>query len=182
MGYRKKAAELVDSQKAVRPVMRARDAYKLLYQGVFGVGHIMGPCAWDYLQREASELDAAEQPNEPLMEPISVDGSIVRLNLRPFIRGGHQLSQLMEALRLSNIQGKPSDLLALWKAFTELVWSGRLDFDHSEVEEINKILNRTSPQPMHHTNEYREAYHPAYRVVSRREAFKILGLNEATLL
>ena len=46
--------------------MRARDAYKLLYQGVYGVGHIMGPGAWDYLQREAKSLDIKDQLGDPL--------------------------------------------------------------------------------------------------------------------
>ena len=53
MGSWKRIAELVGEHKAIRPEMRARDAYKLLYQGVFGVGHIMGSGAWDYLQSES---------------------------------------------------------------------------------------------------------------------------------
>jgi hypothetical protein len=176
MGSLRKVAELVAVHKRTRPEMRARDVYKLLYQGVYGVGHLMGPGVWDYLQREAKSLDVKDQPGEPLMESVSVDASMVRVNLRPFIAKNYSLIKLMEAMRNSEIKGKPSEFLELWDAFTELVWSGQLDFDQEEVCNVNKSLNRDKPEPMHHTQQYRDAYHPAYRVVLKREALKIIGL------
>ncbi len=169
-------AGLIGSHKVARPEMRARDAYKLLYQGVFGVGHIMGPGAWDYLQKEAAGLDLKAQTNDPIFEDVAIDGSVVRVNLRPYIRNGYPLISLMEAMRLSDITGNPSVFLEEWDSFAELVWSGQIDFEHNEVDAINKALDRAKPQPMHHTPQYREAYHPAYRVVRRREILKILGI------
>jgi len=169
-------AELVGAHKAARPEMRARDAYKLLYQGVYGVGHLMGPGAWDYLQKEAASLDVKDQPGDPLMESVSVDGSVVRVNLRPFLAKGYPLIQLMEAMRNSEVVGNPKDLIEIWEAFAKLVWSGQLDFEHNEVDAINRDLDRDAPQPMHHTEQYRDKYHPAYRVVRRREILKILSL------
>jgi len=176
MGTWRRVAELVGEHKAARPEMRARDVYKLLYQGVFGVGHIMGPGAWDYLKSEATSLDLQVQPSDPLLEDVSLDGSVVRVNLRPFLRGGHPLVKLMEAMRLSEITGNTVAFLEAWDAFAELVWSGQLNFDHSEVDAINKAIERTKPQPMHHTQQYRDAYHPAYRVVRRREILGIIGI------
>ena len=169
-------AELLGAHKAARPEMRARDAYKLLYQGVYGVGHLMGPGAWDYLQKEAASLDVKDQPGDPLMESVSVDGSVVRVNLRPFLAKGYPLIQLMEAMRNSEVVGNPKDLIEIWEAFAKLVWSGQLDFEHNEVDAINRDLDRDAPQPMHHTEQYRDKYHPAYRVVRRREILKILSL------
>jgi hypothetical protein len=176
MGSWKRVAELVGAHKAARPEMRARDAYKLLYQGVYGVGHLMGPGAWDYLQKEAASLDVKDQPGDPLMESVSVDGSVVRVNLRPFLAKGYPLIQLMEAMRNSEVVGNPKDLIEIWEAFAKLVWSGQLDFEYNEVDAINRDLDRDAPQPMHHTEQYRDKYHPAYRVVRRREILKILSL------
>ncbi len=176
MGSWKRVAELVSEHKAIRPEMRARDAYKLLYQGVFGVGHIMGPGAWDYLQSEAKSVDLGDQPGEPLMESVSLDGSIVRVNLRPFISKEYPLNKLMEAMRESDIAGNPQVFLESWDTFAELVWSSQLDFEHNEVDTINKALDRAKPQPIHHTQQYKDRYHPAYRVVRRREILKILGI------
>lgn len=36
-----------------RPLMEAIDVYKLLYQAVFGVGHILGENAFDRLQERS---------------------------------------------------------------------------------------------------------------------------------
>jgi len=176
MGSWRRVYDLVAQHKAVRPEMRARDAYKLLYQGVFGVGHIMGPGAWDYLQEEAKKIVLTDQPADPLMESVSLDGSVVRLNLRPYIREGHKLPSLMEAMRHSDIEGNPAEFLELWDTYAELVWNGQLDFEHDEVDGIGKALDRAKPQAMHHTPQYRDAYYPAYRVVRRREVLKILGI------
>jgi hypothetical protein len=176
MGSWKKVAELIILHKCARPEMRAKDAYKLLYQGVFGVGHIMGPGAWDYLQKEAAGVDVNDQPKDPLMESVSLDGSVIRVNLRPYIREGYPLNYLMEAMRNSEITGDPTQFVEEWDAFAELVWSGQLNFEHNEVVALNKDLDKSAPQPQHHTPQYREAYHPAYRVVRRREILKILGL------
>jgi hypothetical protein len=166
---------LVSSHFSLRPRMMTRDVYKLLYQGVFGVGHIMGPGAWDYLKREGNSLDLNYQPEESLMESVSLDCSVVRVNLRPFLRGGYSLKVLMEAMKASNISGKASEFLALWDVFRDLVLSRRLALNIVDVDEINKLLDRTTPQPMHHTPEYREAYCPAYRVVSAQEIQKKMG-------
>jgi hypothetical protein len=173
----KKVAELVVLHKEARPEMRARDAYKFLYQGVFGVGHIMGPGAWDYLQKETTGIDLNDQLGDPLMESVSLDGSVVRVNLRPYMREGYLLNHLMEAMRNSEVTGDPVQFVEIWDAFAELVWSGKLDFEHNEVDAINTSLDRNNPQPQHHTPQYREAYHPTYRVVRRREILKILGLE-----
>jgi hypothetical protein len=176
MGSWKKVAKLIILHKGARPAMKAKDVYKLLYQGVFGVGHIMGPGAWEYLQKEVAGVDINDQPGDPLIESVSLDGSVIRMNLRPYIREGYSLNHLMEAMRNSEITGDPTHFVDIWDAFAELVWSGQLNFEHDEVDAINKGLDKNAPQPQHHTPQYREAYHPAYRVVRRREILKILGL------
>jgi hypothetical protein len=81
-----------------RPLMRATDFYKLLYQGEFGVGHILGEGARKRLQEEAISIDLADHPDEPLVEAVSEDGSMVRVNLRPYLRQRLSLDRLYEAM------------------------------------------------------------------------------------
>jgi hypothetical protein len=176
MGSWRRVAEFVGEHKAARPEMRARDVYKLLYQGIFGVGHIMGPGAWEFLLSETNSINTNEQLSDPLLESVSIEGSIVRVNLRPFIREGYPLNKLMEAMRESDLAGSPTAFIETWDAFADLVWSGQLLFEHNEIDAINNVLDRAKPQPMHHTQQYRDAYHPAYRVVRRREILKILSI------
>lgn len=152
--------------------MRATDVYKLLYQGVFGVGHLFGEDTWHRLEAEARVLRLDEQPEEPLFEGISVDGSMVRVNLRPYLRQGLPLSRLFSAMEESAPEkGRVEEFLKAWSIFKELVGSGRLMFDDEEIEELNRDLELGGCQPRHHSDAYRRAYAPAYRVV-KREVFE----------
>ncbi len=155
-----------------RPRMRVQDVYKLLYQGVFGVGHIMGMDAYPRLLEEAGRIDLQDHPWEPLVEPASVDGETVRVNLRPYLRRGGSLEQLYEAMEESSaVKGDPGEFMALWGLFKELAEEERLGLDVENIRGYDEELKAGGPAPRHHSAEYREAYYPAYRVV-RRQVFE----------
>lgn len=148
--------------------MRATDYYKLIYQSVFGVGHIMGDDARLWLEKEAEEVDLAHQPDEPLVESISVDGSIVRVNLRPYLRRGLPLEKLFSAIvETAEVGGSEEEFLESWAVFRKLAEEGELDIDKEELEDLEEELQRKGIRTHHHTEAYREAYKPAYRVVKR---------------
>ena len=110
--------------------MEPRDLYKLLYQGVRGPEHIIASPK-DFTERlveEWDKLDLAE--NDPLWESIRPDGSLLRLNLRPFkARGGH-LDGLVAACLETGLRpwGIPSELQLAWEGVTaacrEHSWPG----------------------------------------------------------
>jgi hypothetical protein len=152
-----------------RPRMRVQDVYKLLYQGVFGVGHIMGEDAYGRLLEEAGRIGLQDHPWEPLVEPASVDGETVRVNLRPYLRRGGSLEQLFEAMKESSaVKGDPGEFMALWGLFKELAEEEHLGLDREAIRRYDEELKAGEPAPRHHSSEYREAYYPAYRVVRRR--------------
>ncbi len=161
--------------------MRATDAYKLLFQGVFGVGHIMGEEAMERLQEEVGRIDPDEHPWEPLIEEISADGSMVRVNLRPFLRRGLPLDGLFKAMKETvALEGVAEDFLRGWRAFNELVESGVIAVDKGELERLNRELEENGIRPHHHSAAYSEAYYPAYRVVrweKVKDAFPDIELN-----
>jgi hypothetical protein len=71
------------------PAMQIQDIYKLVHQAAMGSEHAIssarGPRMW--LERELAEMGSG--PEETLIDPISGDGQIVRVHLRPFLaRGG----------------------------------------------------------------------------------------------
>lgn len=151
-----------------RPLMRATDFYKLIYQGVFGVGHIMGGDARTWLYREAEAVDLDDRPEEPLIEGISPDGSVVRVNLRPYIRLGLPLEGLFRAMEeTALIEGSADEFMEAWRALRGLVDSGVIDVNPGELEELDEELDREGCKPHHHSEAYRQAYSPAYRVVRR---------------
>ncbi len=162
-----------------RPLMRAKDAYKLLYQGVFGVGHIMGDESWAWLKAEAEGLDLEDQPDEPLLEEVSADGSVVRLNLRPYLRRGLSLEKLFSAMKeTASLGGSPMDFLKAWAMFKTLANSGEISADKAEIEALDEGLQSGECRPQHHSDAYRDAYHPAYRVVRRESLTSVLDSNE----
>jgi hypothetical protein len=64
-----------------------------------------------------------------------------------------------------------------WGVLLGMVESGELELDKNGLDEIQKIIESNGLKPMHHTEPYREAYYPAYRVVWKPfldEAFGLL--------
>jgi hypothetical protein len=166
---------LVNRHLAERPALTPRDVYKLLYQGVFGVGHILQAGAEGYLQREASELDLLEHPGETLTEPVSVDGAVIRVNLRPYVRRRLPIQKLYEAMLASQVKGDPEAFLALWDEYVASVRNGEVRMNSAEVEEFNRGVDRVNIKAMHHSPAYRDAYHPAYRVILASQLGEILA-------
>ncbi len=153
----------------MRPGTRVQDVYKLLFQGVFGVGHIMGEDAYQRLLEEAGRVDLLDHQGEPLLEPVSVDGEVVRVNLRPYLRQGGSLDDLYEAMKGSSaVKGDPEEFMSLWGLFKELAEEEKLGMDQKTIDEYDEELRTRGPEPRHHSAGYREAYYPAYRIVRRR--------------
>jgi len=169
-------AGLVAEHHGRRPLMRAADWYKLLYQGVFGVGHILGEASYDRLVEEAGRVRDLGPRDEPLLERVSADGSMVRVNLRPYMGMGGSLEELLGAMQASSsLHGSPARFIRLWRRFKALAGQLHLGLDHQEVCELDDLLSDRGLVPMHHTPEYREAYYPAYRVVGLSELQRALG-------
>lgn len=175
MGAREKVEALLKEHVERRPLMAATDVYKLLYQGVFGVGHILGEGARARLIDEAETISLEDHPEEPLVEAVSPDGSMVRVNLRPYLRKGLSLEGLYEAmLETAEIEGDPAKFLEAWNVFKDHVKNGIISINKSDVEALDKEITDEGVRPHHHSEAYREAYYPAYRVVKRDALDKIL--------
>jgi hypothetical protein len=148
------------------PEAQPRDFYKLIYQGVFGVGHIISIKAKDYLLEEAKRVALSDYPVRPLLEPVSPEGLMVRVYLRQFMRMGLDLDRLFTVMRRSaELEGSEDVFLKRWRVLRDMVESGKLGLDHDGLDEIQKTIETSGLIPMHHTEPYREAYYPAYRVV-----------------
>jgi hypothetical protein len=161
-----------------RPRMEVRDVYKLLYQGVFGVAHLMGEEAWERLREEAERVAQMDHLDEPLVEAVSVDGGLVRVNLRPYIRQGGDLRALYRAmLESSEHEGDPTEFASLWGLFKEAAAELKLDTDDETIRLYDRSLEEKGPEPRHHSAAYREAYYPAYRVVMRRMFEEYTGFS-----
>ena len=156
--------------------MRGTDFYKLIYQGIYGVGHIMGEGTWDCLVKESEKLDLKKQANEPLVENVSADGEVIRVNLRPYMRRKLPLEDLfMTMTETALIEGSSKDFMDAWGILKEMVDKEKIGISLKELETLDSALKEKGVIPHHHSVEYRRAYEPAYRVVRRSLFKKIMG-------
>ncbi len=160
---------LVKEHLLYRPAMEPIDLYKLLYQGVRGPEHILtDPEA--FKERLVEEWDGLDPANgDPLWESIRPDGSLLRLNLRPFKAAGGRLDELatgcLEAGRCS--WGTPAELKLTWDLMTTAIREDSLSgLVLADIVAFTAWLEEKVFPPVHHSERYRKLYRPAYRLVT----------------
>lgn len=160
------------------------DIYKLLHQGEFGLGHLIGnPYHFkDNLAREFFRGSPLGQ--EPLLEKVAADGETFRLNLRPlrlaFAGEEDQVLADLFQLCLSSAELKTGDhqhFLSTLEIFSRLNEAGEIKVrgvsfiflpatvDHFLLE-IREHFSAVGDLPiLSHSPDYRQLNHPSYRVV-----------------
>lgn len=148
------------------PLMQPQDAVKLIYQNEFGGGHL--------IQDEESckaylrwEYDAVPQdPQMPLYEEIG--NGIVRVNLAAM--ESNQLEELAQsfihsaAVHIGSMQVFQQKLDALHR----LTSQGLLPFSLAALEDYLAQYRAAGCPMVSHSQGYRNAYRPAYRVILKR--------------
>lgn len=140
------------------PLMEKQDIVKLLYQSVFAGGHMIeNPTrALQHLFNEITQLNP--NPYEYMYDVISLD--YVRINLHPFI--SYHLS-----------------LCELHKAFVQSANDNQGDIKHyQELLKTFSIDESMTAQP-HHSDAYRNHYHPHYRVIHKKHITPIYQYAQA---
>ncbi len=152
-------------QRARHPSMEARDALKLCYQAAFGAEHILSDIdkAKDYFYREFDQVPATD---EPIFESISHE--VCRINLGAWKREGLPADWLFNMFLLScEIRTDPS------KAFAEYTAEAAKEFDGFDAF-FSEYL-KGGVRPVHHSDCYRAAEQPHYRVV-KSEIVRIIPI------
>jgi hypothetical protein len=113
-----------------------------------------------WMERELLEMGAG--PDEPVVDPISADGQIVRVHLRPYVLQRGDAETLLNAfIRTANeFRG---DLQIL-----EEYWLSAVDMQHFLPAEMKSFIETMQTQnypAVHHSPEFENSYRPAYRVV-----------------
>jgi hypothetical protein len=155
------------------PEMQVEDLYKLLHQAAMGSEHAIPSreAAEQWLNREVEALadPPAQLGDEPLIEPISPAGRLVRVNLRPYLREGRDMDLLLDAFvrTAEQYSGNTVTLDRYCRSAVDLAREGALPFSPYELQVRFAELKRQGYPAAHHSEAYREAYGPSYRVVVR---------------
>jgi hypothetical protein len=151
------------------PQWEVDDLYKLIYQAAMGSEHGVRDesSLRDWLLQELGQLGPG--PAEPLVDPISPDGRIVRVHLRPYSTLQFQPETLLLAFIRTTREFSPSpERLAEYAAVaTQLTGEGKLPFSRGMVANFMADMRARNFPAMHHSIRYRQLYQPAYRVVLR---------------
>jgi hypothetical protein len=148
--------------------MRLVDVYKLAHQACLGSEHAVSDWtqAERWLEEELAQL--GEGPTEPMLDPISTDGRLVRVHLRPFLASDGDVAELLEAfVRTANgYRGSTAQLRAYWADVEVIAGTGRLPFQRAEAEVHWRQMEALNCPAVRHSGAYAAAYLPAYRVVA----------------
>lgn len=158
------------------PEMTAQDLVKLIFQAYCGCGHLLA--SEPYVVDRILQEEAALQPDtqEPLTEPLGE--TYCRLNLRPAMAAGISAPWIV---RLMAVSVQPTDVqkdrCLAYETLRQLKET-EVGFSQVELEPFARQLLSPDWLPGH-SERYRAAYAPAYRVISCEEA-RLLPVLVAT--
>jgi hypothetical protein len=167
-------AAFILGQCARYPALCVQDLLKGLHQSVFGCGHFVTDEA-DGLRLLRAELADLRPGNGPAVELL--DGEFCRLHLSGLPDSGLAPETLFRLFALSAETpcGSGEELSAKLDVLVELARAGRLPFPEAETRRAVDAFRQAGFPACHHSEAFRAAYGPAYRVI-RREFLWILPL------
>ena len=146
-------------QIQMHPSMQPQDVLKLCYQAAFGAEHLLKDAerAKKYLQ---AEYDAVTAADIPLYEPVSAD--VVRVNLAAWKYYGLPVEWLFRMMASS-----AAEILGGEPLFRQLLQQAEqvLPFPAAEWKNYVETYLQGTLSPVHHSEKYRKAEQPAYRII-----------------
>jgi len=158
---------------AAYPAMTAQDAVKLLYQATFGPGHLIADLTVA-AKRLTEERAACEKTDAPAFERIG--GGFCRMHL-----GAMELQavsdELLNRMFLLSAEktGDMDTFSARLNELEDLAQEGRTPFSAAALADYLAAYRVEGCPMVSHSQVYRDAYGPAYRVV-REEFARLLPL------
>ena len=151
------------------PLIQPADVLKLVYQNEFGGEHLVTDPekTLEYLREEYAAVE--HHPDEPLLEKLG--NSIVRVNLKALDIESYPLEKLNEDFITSAARHKGSlgDFVVKEKILLDRFEEFGFRFEKSELAELIERHAQAGHPPLRHSDIYREAYHPAYRIIEKTE-------------
>ena len=159
--------------------VRIEDTYKWLYQATRGGEHAAphrdGAKQW--LDGEWSSLEATKK-EEKLIDPLCPDGEIVRVNLRKFKASGGTENDILDAFLASSAEYRATadQFTAAWfELGKRLKKKGFGQITPSAWKRLDAEMRARNYPGVHHSDDYNNLRKPAYRIVTKTEADKLIA-------
>lgn len=161
-------AEAIIRQVAHYPQSSLQDVYKSFYQDRFGPGHMISDTAAfnEYNQYELAVAAADAVPN-PYYEPVGAEGRFIRVYLRCVNEGLISAEQLFDAFLRSAVPAEqpPRSWADEWSCIERTARELGLTASNADYEALRHAAK--AEQAIHHSEAYRNAYHPHYRIIKK---------------
>jgi len=159
--------EILTAQLAKYPESQPQDIYKFVYQGVLGPYHLTTEKEKmiAYLRHEYQHINA--DSSIPLIEKIAPDDRYIRINLKAYKAKNYDLSLLGDILFKSCQPGDQQHLISTLDEIDNLIMSGRVFYHQQQWQPYYAKIKTENYFTPHHSQQYIEAYDPAYRVVAK---------------
>ena len=158
-------SEILKMHSKKYPGMQPRDAVKLLYQNEFGGGHLIrdSESCLQYLLREYTSTP--QDPSAPILEEIG--NGMVRVSLSALDSCGYPPEQLCrDFIRSSALcSGSRESFLEKLRLLSELTAAGQMPFSPEDLQAYLAAYETDGYPMVSHSDSYRKAYSPAYRVL-----------------
>lgn len=146
------------------PALRPADLLKALHQSTFGCGHLVKDpsAAAEFIREEAK---GCEKGVAPAVEAL--DGGFVRVHLWALEEYGVTAEELAGAFAASAalICGSKEEIEGRLAVLLELAKLGELPVSYEETALAVERWREKGYPACHHSEEFRGAYAPAYRVL-----------------
>ena len=171
--------KFVRQQLSWYPHLHLIDLYKSCYQDFMGAEHLVtnSEVANYYVQKELSEMDTAAYV-QGFLEPCGLYGNYMRVPLA-FVKNGTVPADSLVSWFVQSSGAEPphtlEEWMARWNKIERII--DQMDLQLPEYENdkatIRAIFERGGYASVH-SKEFKQYYHPHYRIVSR----KILRKNK----
>ena len=157
--------DLLISHYAAYPRLEVADIFKFIFQSAFGCEHLVSSeeRALNYIKAELERIK--DESSEPRIDALDGDYSRVYLsclndNVTPEVLAKYFcLSAKVEP------DGKER-LLEKIAVARDLIADGTIPLSLSDFDELHAKWREAGYPAIHHSESFREAYHPAYRVIA----------------
>ncbi len=166
MDQKEKTVKLLTEHFRKYPKLAVEDVFKFIFQSAYGCEHLVSDhaAAENYIRREY-------ESRKPLgtSEIDKLDGDYSRVHLS-CLNDGISFETLSKLFCLSAKKEPDGDKSLLSKLATAdaLIKSGELLLDYDDFNKKLATWREKGFPAVHHSDAFREEYHPSYRVIANR--------------
>ena len=159
-----KTRELLIEHYNTYPRLEVSDIFKFIFQSAFGCEHLVSSeeRALNYIKEELKRVSVDEAPRVD-----KLDGNYSRVYLSCL--NDEVTPEVMAKYFCLSAKIEPDGkekLLEKIAVARELILDGTIPLSLSDFDELHEKWREAGYPAIHHSKAFREAYHPAYRVIA----------------